>query len=103
MAPWNASITLTARAISMPLMCGNTVVFKTSELSPRSQAICIEAFIEVNLINLSWLPASKLHLQAGIPKGVLNMIHTSREVTPARTSQIIRHPSIRKINVGSVL
>ncbi|KAF9487569.1 ALDH-like protein [Pleurotus eryngii] len=38
-APWNAALTLTLRTIAVPILCGNTIVFKCSELSPRSQAI----------------------------------------------------------------
>ena len=50
-APWNAPLTLAMRAIGFPLMCGNAVVLKTSELSPRTQAIAIEAFAEVRLVS----------------------------------------------------
>lgn len=81
MAPWNAPVALTMRAIAFPLLCGNTIVLKASELSPRTQAICVESFAE-----------------AGIPAGVLNLIITSREDAPARTSEIIGHPAVRKIN-----
>ncbi len=35
-APWNAPVALGVRAIAMPLACGNTVVFKTSELCPAN-------------------------------------------------------------------
>lgn len=38
-------------------------------------------------------------MQAGLPKGVLNVIHTSKEDTPARTAEIIADPAIKKINV----
>src|SRR5450631_4364765 len=33
-APWNAPVILGARAIAMPLACGNTIVFKASESCP---------------------------------------------------------------------
>src|SRR5690349_5083595 len=33
-APWNAALILSARAIAAPLALGNTVVLKPSELSP---------------------------------------------------------------------
>jgi acyl-CoA reductase-like NAD-dependent aldehyde dehydrogenase len=45
-APWNALV-LSVRAIGIPLLCGNTVVLKSSEYSPRSQAIVAEVFHEV--------------------------------------------------------
>ncbi|KAH9893524.1 aldehyde dehydrogenase [Cubamyces lactineus] len=80
-APWNAPIGLTLRAVALPIVCGNTVVLKCSEVSPRTQAIVVEIFEK-----------------AGLPKGVLNLVNASREDTPSRVSQIIAHPAVRKIN-----
>ncbi|CCM00836.1 uncharacterized protein FIBRA_02878 [Fibroporia radiculosa] len=80
-APWNAPLVLAIRAAAYPLICGNTVVLKTSEVSPRTHQVVAEAFHE-----------------AGLPAGVLNFIHASREDTPARVAQIIAHPAVRTIN-----
>ncbi|KAJ7669331.1 Aldehyde/histidinol dehydrogenase [Mycena polygramma] len=80
-APWNAPFTLTIRAIAVPVMCGNTVVIKSSEYSPRAQALAVQL----------------LH-EAGLPNGVVNYISMSRESSPALTAQIIGHPLVRKIN-----
>ncbi|KAK0204225.1 Aldehyde/histidinol dehydrogenase [Desarmillaria ectypa] len=80
-APWNAPIVLTLRAIAVPILCGNTVVLKSSELSPRSQFIVAELFQE-----------------AGLPAGVFNLVSVSREDSPAVTAEIIAHPFVRKIN-----
>ncbi|KAF5356532.1 hypothetical protein D9758_008271 [Tetrapyrgos nigripes] len=80
-APWNAPIALTLRAVAVPILCGNTVVFRSSELSPRSQFIVIQAFRE-----------------AGLPAGVINFISTSRENAPELTANIIAHPLVRKVN-----
>ncbi|KAI0653167.1 aldehyde dehydrogenase [Cubamyces menziesii] len=80
-APWNAPIGLTLRAVALPIVCGNTVVLKCSEVSPRTQAIVVEIFEK-----------------AGLPRGVLNLVIASREDTPSRVSQIIAHPAVRKIN-----
>ncbi|KAF7437589.1 hypothetical protein PC9H_004431 [Pleurotus ostreatus] len=79
-APWNAALTLTLRTIAVPILCGNTIVFKSSELSPRSQAIVADLFAE-----------------AGLPSGVLNIISISPETAPHLTAEIIAHPMIRKI------
>ncbi|KAI0919057.1 hypothetical protein AcW1_003468 [Taiwanofungus camphoratus] len=79
-APWNAPIILTVRAMAIPIICGNTVVLKSSEVSPRVQGVIAELFHEV-----------------GLPKGVLNFIHTSKEDAPARTAELIAHPAVRKI------
>ncbi|TDL25347.1 aldehyde dehydrogenase [Rickenella mellea] len=80
-APWNAPIVLTVRAVAIPLICGNTVVLKSSENSPRSQAIVVEA----------------LH-EAGLPAGVLNYISISRQDSPKLTAELIGNPIIRHIN-----
>jgi delta 1-pyrroline-5-carboxylate dehydrogenase len=45
-APWNAPIILGVRAIAVPLACGNSVILKASEASPRTHALIIEAFAE---------------------------------------------------------
>ncbi|KAG6915346.1 hypothetical protein DXG01_012020 [Tephrocybe rancida] len=79
-APWNAPLILSLRAVAIPLICGNTVVLKSSEYSPRSQAIVFEL----------------LH-EAGLPPGVLNYISVSRKDAPARTAELIAHPAVRKV------
>ncbi|KAI0687148.1 aldehyde dehydrogenase [Cerioporus squamosus] len=70
-APWNAPTGLAISTIALPIICGNTVVLKCSEESPRTQAIIAELFEE-----------------AGLPRG---------EDSPARTAEIIAHPLVRKI------
>ncbi|CCM03948.1 uncharacterized protein FIBRA_06101 [Fibroporia radiculosa] len=81
MAPWNFPVPLVIKAVTYPLVCGNTVVLKTSEYSPRSHQIVAELLEE-----------------AGLPKGVLNVVHVSREDAPDRVAQIIAHPAVRTIN-----
>jgi acyl-CoA reductase-like NAD-dependent aldehyde dehydrogenase len=81
MAPWNGAGVLAARAIAYPLVCGNTVVFRGSELSPRSHQLIAEVFHE-----------------AGLPAGVLNFITTSVEDSAEVVSAIIAHPAVRRIN-----
>ncbi|KAJ7230613.1 Aldehyde/histidinol dehydrogenase, partial [Mycena pura] len=44
--PWNAPFTLTIRAFGIPLICGSTVVIKSSEFNPRTQALAIQLFHE---------------------------------------------------------
>ncbi|TDL25407.1 ALDH-like protein [Rickenella mellea] len=65
----------------IPLICGNTVVVKSSEYIPRSQAIAVEVMHE-----------------AGILPGVLNLISMSRENAPKLTTEIIGNPHVRHIN-----
>ncbi|KAJ7148632.1 Aldehyde/histidinol dehydrogenase [Mycena crocata] len=80
-APWNAPFGLTVRAFAIPIICGNTVVIKSSEFSPRTQALAVQLFHE-----------------AGLPNGVINYISMARESSPTMTAQIIAHPFVRKIN-----
>ncbi|KJA18786.1 hypothetical protein HYPSUDRAFT_144516 [Hypholoma sublateritium FD-334 SS-4] len=80
-APWNAPITLTVRAIASPLIAGNTVVLKPSETTPRTQAIVVEILEE-----------------AGLPAGVLNYLPMSRETAPGLTAEIIANPFVRNVN-----
>ncbi|KZT66060.1 ALDH-like protein [Daedalea quercina L-15889] len=80
-APWNLPLALTIRAFAVPIICGNTVVLKTSESSPRSQTFMAEL----------------LH-EAGLPNGVLNIISTRRVDSPPRFAEIIAHPAVRKIS-----
>ncbi|KAK7921584.1 aldehyde dehydrogenase [Apiospora marii] len=80
-SPWNAPVNLTARAVCMPLMCGNTVVLKPSEFSPKSQNLVVRA----------------LH-EAGLPAGCLNYLPVSPAQTPAATAHIVQHPAVRHVN-----
>jgi acyl-CoA reductase-like NAD-dependent aldehyde dehydrogenase len=81
MAPWNGAGVLAARAIAYPIVCGNTVVFRASETSPRTHAIIAEV----------------LH-EAGLPAGVLNFITSSPEEAGRVVEAIIAHPAVRRIN-----
>ncbi|EED85322.1 predicted protein [Postia placenta Mad-698-R] len=80
-APWNSPLILTLRAMAIPMICGNTVVLKSSEVSPRTQYVIAELFHE-----------------AGLPAGVLNFVHASKDDVAARTFQLIAHPAVKKIN-----
>lgn len=64
-SPWNAPFVLGARAVIDAIMGGNTCVLKTSELSPLSNSIIAQMFLE-----------------AGLPKGVLNVVHVSAQEAP---------------------
>jgi salicylaldehyde dehydrogenase len=92
MAPWNGPVALAARAIAYPIACGNTVVFRASEVSPKTHMLVVEAFLE-----------------AGIPPGVLNVITHASEDAAKITETLIAHPAIRRINftgstrVGSII
>ncbi|OCH87814.1 ALDH-like protein [Obba rivulosa] len=80
-APWNAPLILTIRAVAVPVLCGNAVVLKCSEVSPRTQSIVMDLFKE-----------------AGLPDGVLNFISTSRTDAPVRVAEVIANPLVRVVN-----
>lgn len=80
-SPWNAPINLTVRAIACPLMCGNTVVLKPSEFSPKSQHLVVRCLAE-----------------AGLPPGCLNFLPASPARTPAVTEFAVKHPAVQRIN-----
>jgi salicylaldehyde dehydrogenase len=79
--PWNGPVVLAARALAYPLVCGNTVVFRASETSPRTHVLVAEALIE-----------------AGLPPGALNVLTNAPEDAPEVIDALIAHPAIRRIN-----
>jgi len=80
-APWNAPYTLGFRAVANPIMAGNTCVLKTSEFSPKVHTVIAQIFIE-----------------AGLPAGVLNIIHVDPKDAPKLVEQVIVHRAIGKVN-----
>lgn len=79
--PWNGAVVLAARAIAYPIVCGNTVVFRASETSPKTHALLAEALYE-----------------AGLPKGVLNFVTNNPDEAPAIIDALIAHKAVRRIN-----
>src|SRR3954453_6326619 len=49
MAPWNAPVILSTRAVATPLAYGNTVVLKASEHCPRTHAAVVRAIADAGL------------------------------------------------------
>jgi succinate-semialdehyde dehydrogenase / glutarate-semialdehyde dehydrogenase len=75
--PWNIPVIIPARKISAALAVGCTMVIKPSEETPASVLEIARALDD-----------------AGLPKGVLNVVYG----VPAQVSeQLIAHPAIRKI------
>ena len=84
-APWNGSIILSSRTLAAPLAAGCTIIFKASELSPRTHHGVVQAFLD-----------------AGVPKGALNQIQVRREDAAEVTETIIASKTVRKIEfIGS--
>ena len=80
-APWNAPVILGVRALAMPLACGNTIVFKASEVCPQTHRLIAEAFRD-----------------AGLPAGALNVVTSAPEDAPKIVEALIGHPKVRRVN-----
>lgn len=77
--PWNFPVAMITRKVGPALAAGCTVVVKPGEDTP-----------------LCALAMAKLAEQAGIPKGVINVVTTSR---PAEIGDVLcRHPLVRKVS-----
>jgi alpha-ketoglutaric semialdehyde dehydrogenase len=72
--PWNFPIAIPAWKLAPALVCGNTVVFKPAEDTP----LLAERFIE-------------LLEEAGLPAGVVNLVHGFGEEAGDR---LVRHPAV---------
>lgn len=73
LTPWNSPLPVASMNIAAALACGNTCVVKPSELAPLSVA-----------------QLGTLALEAGLPPGVLNVIHGGPETGQA----LVAHPGI---------
>ena len=81
MAPWNAPIILGVRAIATSLACGNTVIFKASEMCPATHRLIGEVLCESEL-----------------PPGTVNVLNNAPEDAARVVEALISHRSVRRIN-----
>jgi acyl-CoA reductase-like NAD-dependent aldehyde dehydrogenase len=75
--PWNFPLNIASWKLGPALACGNTVVLKPAELTP-----------------LSALRLGELCLEAGIPKGVVNVLAGKGSIVGQR---LVEHPDVAKI------
>jgi len=80
-APWNAPLILGVRAIAAPLVCGNTVVLKSSELSPLTHRMIGEIMEE-----------------AGMTDGVVNVVCNAAGDADRVVEALIAHPAVHRIS-----
>jgi acyl-CoA reductase-like NAD-dependent aldehyde dehydrogenase len=80
-APWNAPIVLSVRSLAVPLACGNTVVFKASELCPLTHQLVIDIL-----------------KSAGLPEGALGIVHNDEADAAEIVETLIAHPAVRRVN-----
>jgi acyl-CoA reductase-like NAD-dependent aldehyde dehydrogenase len=81
-APWNAALILSARAITAPLACANTVVLKPSEESPWSGG-------------LVW---GEIFSEAGLPAGVLNVVTHAPGGAESVGATLVESPHVRRLS-----
>jgi acyl-CoA reductase-like NAD-dependent aldehyde dehydrogenase len=80
-APWNGVISLSTRAVAVPLACGNTAVMRASELSPGAHVMFGEIFAE-----------------AGFPDGVVSVVVNAPADGPEILRALVAHPAVRRVN-----
>ncbi|KAH8819311.1 aldehyde dehydrogenase domain-containing protein [Xylogone sp. PMI_703] len=79
-SPWNSPLLLAARGLACPLIAGCTVVFKASELSPRTHHALVQLFYD-----------------AGLPRGAISKIQVDRPDAAEITETLIAHHAIKKV------
>ena len=77
-SPWNLPLYLFSWKVAPAIACGNTVVAKPSELTPMTAYMLCE-----------------LCTQAGLPPGVLNVVHG---LGAKAGSAIVAHPNVRTLS-----
>ncbi|MCQ8782688.1 aldehyde dehydrogenase [Mangrovibrevibacter kandeliae] len=80
-APWNAPVILATRALATPLACGNTVILKASEACPGTHQLI-----------------GKVLVEAGIPKGVVNVVTNAPADAPEVVAALIEAPAVKRIS-----
>ncbi len=87
--PWNFPIAVPVWKIAPALVCGNTIVWKPSELTPFTSRYVVDVFA-----------------RAGVPAGVFNMVNGAGEEVG---DELVAHPDVRAISftgsceVGSLI
>ena len=82
LAPWNAPLILSLRAIAAPIAFGNAVVLKPSEESPITGGLIYAEIFE----------------EAGFPPGVVNVVtHAPGQAEPV-VDEFIENPKVRRIS-----
>lgn len=81
-SPWNFPCILSSRGFAFPLAAGNTVVLKPSEETPYTGGILF----------------AEIFAEAGVPKGVLNVVTCSREQVQEVGDELIEHPYVKGIS-----
>ena len=81
-SPWNAPLLLSSRGIAVALAVGNTVVLKPSEETPVAGGVILAQAFE----------------EAGLPKGVLNVVTCSRQNVAEVGAELLENPAVRAVS-----
>lgn len=81
-SPWNFPLILSSRGFAVALAVGNTIVLKPSEETPVSGGLLIAEILE----------------EAGIPKGVFNVVTCSRDNVGDVGDELISNPKVRGVS-----
>ena len=81
-APWNAPLILSLRAVALPMACGNTTVLKPSAEAPVSGGIVFAEVFE----------------EAGFPKGVFNVVTNGPGFSGEVGDELIGHPKVQRLS-----
>ena len=81
-APWNAPLILSLRAVALPMACGNTTVLKPSAEAPVSGGIIFAEIFE----------------EAGLPKGIFNVVTNGPGFSGEVGDEFIKHPKVRRLS-----
>lgn len=76
--PWNFPMAIPSWKIFPALVAGNTIVFKPASDTPKSGHVLVEVLLE-----------------AGIPEGVLNLVHGGGSTVGM---PLVRHPDVRVVS-----
>lgn len=80
LVPWNFPVAMIIRKAAAALAAGCSMIIKPSPESPFSVMALVD-----------------LAQRAGVPPGVLNVISTSNENTPAVSERLCKHPLVQKV------
>lgn len=81
-SPWNFPLILSARGFMFPLVAGNTIVLKPSEDTPY----------------LGGLLFAEIFEEAGLPKGVFNVVTCSRDSVQAVGDELVENPLVKGVS-----
>ena len=81
-SPWNFPLILSSRGFAVALAVGNTIVLKPSEETPVAGGLLLAEILE----------------DAGLPKGVVNVVTCSRERVGEVGDELISNPTVRGVS-----